>query len=307
MAYENKDLFGDEVSDEIKGLPEGKAAEEKAETPPVTDKLDDETETAEEKAEREAAEANAEANKRIRIPKYRFDEAQAKAKAREEALQQKIQELEREKGAKEQNVEVSKAQKQLDELQDKYEDLILDGKKDEAKAIRRQVEQLRDQLTDYKTSLKSEAARKAAIDDLRFDSLLAKAESTHPALNPDSASFDQATTEEVADLMEAFQARGFTKAAALEKAVKYVMGQPQSALGPSDETSSTLKAKRAEEARRKAAEADKKQPSSTSKVGLNSDAAGSKDTSGIDIMRMSQSKFAKLDEDTLSKLRGDDL
>lgn len=273
-------------------------------------KDDDQTETEEtpeEKAEREAAEAKAEANRRIRIPKARFDEAQQKARAREEALQQKILELERAQGVQHQSVEVSKAQKQLDELQDKYEDLVMDGKKDEAKAVRRQVEQLRDQLTDYKTTVKSEAARKAAIDDLRFDSLLAKAESTYPVLNPENDQFDRAKTEEVADLMEAFQAKGFTRAAALEKAIKYVMGPAQSALPLGDETTAALRAKRAEDARKKAAEADKKQPASTSKVGLNSDAAGSRDTPGIDIMRMSQDKFAKIDEDTLSKLRGDTL
>lgn len=305
--------FGNDVSDDVKGVvPKTDEPAPKTEDAPVKDKLsdddsDDTTETPEEKAEREAAEAKAEREKRIRIPKARFDEAQEKARAREEALQRKIQELEREKGAQNQSVEVTKAQKQLEELQDKYEDLLMDGKKEEAKNVRRQVDALRDQLADYKTTVKSEAARKAAIEDLRFDSLLAKSESSYPALNPDSDSFDQAKTEEVAELMEAFQAKGFTKSAALEKAVKYVMGPVQSALPIGDETSSTLKAKRAEEARKKAAEADKKQPASTSRVGLNSDAAGSRDSSGIDIMRLTQEKFAKLDEDTLSQLRGDTL
>lgn len=314
---DNEELdFGDSVSDDVKNTPtpapvvNDDEPAPKTEDAPVKDKLsedDEQTETPEEKAEREAAEAKAEANRRIRIPKARFDEAQAKARAREEALQQKIQELEREKGAKEQSVEVTKAQRQLEELQDKYEDLLMDGKKEEAKAVRRQVDTIRDQLADYRTTVKSEAARKAAIEDLRFDSLLAKSESSYPVLNPDSDSFDQAKTEEVAELMEAFQAKGFTKSAALEKAVKYVMGPAQSALSLGDETSSTLKAKRAEEARKKAAEADKKQPASTSRVGLNSDAAGSRDAGGIDIMRLSQEKFAKIDEDMLSKLRGDEL
>ena len=37
---------------------------------------------------------------------------------------------------------------EIDKLQDKYEDLILDGKKDEARKVRRQVEELRDELSE---------------------------------------------------------------------------------------------------------------------------------------------------------------
>jgi hypothetical protein len=69
-----------------------------------------------------------------------------------------------------------------------------------------------------------------------------------------------------------------------------------------------LSQRRAEQARTKAAAADKAQPTNANRIGQNSDkAGGSSDGAGVDIMRLAQDKFAKLSEETLSKMRGDEL
>jgi len=267
---------------------------------------DEGVETPEEKAERERLEAEAEAKKRIRIPKARFDEAQAKARAREQAL---LEEIEKLKGGQQASVTqqaVNEAKAKIDELQDKYEDLILDGKKDDARKVRKQIDAMREELLEFTTSVKSDAARRAAIDDLSYNAQLASYESKYPALNPDNEAFDSAKTDEVASLMSAFTKSGDNRSVALAKAVKYVLGEP-AAPARTDEAAA-LAQRRAEEARRKAAEANSKQPSSLAKVGLDSDkAGGAPGTSGIDIMRLSQDKFAKLDEETKARLRGDEM
>lgn len=262
-------------------------------------------ETPEERAAREAEEAEREKAKRIRIPKARLDEAVAKARQREEALNNKIAELQNQLGTRTTQTELSKAQAKIESLQDQYEELILDGKKDEARAVRRQVEALRDELIDYRTAAKSEAARKAAIDDLKYESTLANIESQHAALNPDSEQFDPDKTDEVAVLMEAFVARGFQRAAALSKAVQYVMG-PASKQTSIDEAAAVAQ-RRATEARRKAAEANARQPASTKDIGLDSDKGGTAAPGGIDVMRLTQDRFAKLDDETKAKLRGDEM
>ena len=271
-------------------------------------KADEGDETPEEKAERERLEAEEERRKRVRIPKARFDEALGKAKAREQALLDEIEKLKGGQQAAATTKAVGEMRSKIDELQDKYEDLILDGKKDEARKVRRQVDELRDALSEYQTNTKSEAARKAAIDEMSYNAQLAGYEAKYPALNPEHEEFDEDTTDEVATLLNAFVKAGQKRADALAKAVKYVLGAPSApAKSGDDDKAKGMAEQRAAEARKKAAEANKKQPPNGKDVGLDSDKAGGGNKGDIDIMRMTQDKFAKLDEETLSKLRGDDV
>ena len=263
-------------------------------------------ETAEEKAERERLEAEEEKKKRIRIPKSRFDEALGKAKQREQALLDEIEKLKGGQQASATAKVVKDMRAKIDELQDKYEDLILDGKKDEARKVRRQVDELREDLTEYQTNTKSEAARKAAIDEMSYNAQLAGYEAKYPALNPEHEDFDEDKTDEVATLLNAFVKAGQKRADALAKAVKYVLGAPPAAgKGDDGDKSKELADQRAAEARKKAAEANKKQPPDGKNVGLDSDKAGGGKGGDVDVLRLSQDKFAKLDEETKAKLRGD--
>lgn len=283
-----------------------------APTPPTDegtlegDKLDldkEGDETPEEKAERERLEAEEAKKRNIRIPKSRFDEAQAKARAREQALLEEIEKLKGGQQASATQQAVSEMRAKIETLQDTYEDMILDGRKDDARKVRKQLEAMREELVDYQTSVKSDAARRAAIDELSYNAQLASLESQYPALNPENETFDPEKTDEVASVMRAFVHAGDPRPKALAKAVKYVMGAP-----PEQQTSDaarTLAAERARKAREKAAAANAQQPPALSKVGLDSDKAGGGGEQGIDIMRMSQDRFAKLDEETKARLRGD--
>ena len=300
---------GDEVKSPLdtagKGGDEGDAGKGDADDAAKGDKLDEGEETPEEKAERERLEAEEAKKRNIRIPKSRFDEAQAKARQREQALLEEIEKLKGGQQASATQKAVSDMKSKIEELQDKYEDLILDGKKDEARKVRKQVDSMREELVEYQTSVKSDAARKAAIDELSYNAQLASFEAKYPALNPEHEDFDEDQTNEVATLLNAFVKSGVKRADALAKAVKYVLGNP-----PEQKVSDAAKAlaeERARKAREKAAEANNKQPPNTAKVGLDSDKAGKGGELGIDVMRMSQEKFAKLDEETKAKLRGDEL
>lgn len=293
-------------------LPEAQTTPETAETDLEPDPIEQtETEqevegeeTDEERAQREAEEAEAEKPKRIRVPKARLDAAMEKARLREAQLQARIAELESKQVVKQQDTQIAQMEDEIEQLQDEYEDLLMDGKKAEAKAVRQKVSALNKALIETQTTLKSQAAKTAAIDDLKFDAALAAVETAHPQLNPDHASYDDDKASEVAEMTEAFMLKGLNRTVALTKAVKYVMGEP--AAERSDEAAEVIKQQRAEAARKKAADANKRQPASTNKVGLNSDQAGKTAAdAGIDVMRLSQDKFAKLDEDTLAKLRGD--
>lgn len=297
---------GDEVKSPLDEAGKGSEGDEAGKDDAAKgDKLDEGDETPEEKAEREKQEAEEAKKRNIRIPKSRFDEAQAKARAREQALLEEIEKLKGGQQASATQRAVSDMRSKIEELQDKYEDLILDGKKDEARKTRKQVDAMREELVEYQTSVKSDAARQAAVDELSYNAQLAGFEAKYPALNPEHEDFNEDQTNEVATLLNAFVKSGTKRSEALAKAVRYVLGAP-----PDQKVSDAAKAlaeERAKKAREKAAEADKKQPPSSAKVGLDSDKAGKGGEQGIDVMRLSQDKFSKLDEETKAKLRGDEL
>ncbi len=306
-------LRGDFVpEDDDKGTP-SKEVKDKLDDP--ADDVDalkkDDTEgeeTPEEKAEREAEEAKAAKKANIRVPKARLDEVTAKARAREQALQKEIADLQAKVSGSETKTEVDKIKATIDEMQDKYEDLVQEGKKDEARALRKKVEKMREDLADYRLSVSAERARAAAIDDLKYDAALASVEAKFPALNPDHEDFDEEKSSEVVVLLEAFLAKGFNRATALQKSVKYVMGDAPSAKSEDEkDTAATLRAKVAADARKKNADAAARQPASTSKVGKSSDREGNAEGKDIDVMRLTQDEFRKMDEKTLAKLRGDEL
>ena len=272
-------------------------------------KDDDGEETAEEKAEREVEEAKAAKKAAIRVPKARLDEVTAKARAREEALHKQISDLKGQLTGTEVRTEVDKVKAKIDEMQDTYEDLVQEGKKEEARAIRKKIDVMRDELADFRLASASDKARVAAIDDLKYDAALASVEAKHAALNPDHEDFDEEKSTEVVVLLEAFLAKGFNRTVALQKSVKYVMGPDTAPVTKGEdakETASGLKARQDAEARKRNADAAKKQPANTKDVGLNSDKAGAEDGKDVDVMRMSQAEFKKLDEKTIAQLRGDD-
>lgn len=302
---------GDDVKSPLdtagKGDKLGDDEDDKADKGDKADPDKEGEETEEEKAERLRLEAEEEKKKRIRIPKARFDEALGKAKQREQALLDEIEKLKGGQQASATAKAVRDMRDEIDKLQDKYEDLILDGKKEEARKVRRHVEALRDELSEYQTNTKSEAARKAAIDEMSYNAQLAGYEAKYPALNPEHEDFDEGKTDEVASLLTAFVKSGQKRADALAKAVKYVLGAPPAAgkSGDDGDKSKELADQRAADARKKAAEANKKQPPNGKDVGLDSDKAGGGKGGDVDVLRLSQDKFAKLDEETKAKLRGD--
>lgn len=286
------------------------AAKAEADAAALADKdkagKDEGEETAEEKAEREKEEAAEAQKKRVRIPLERHEKMLDAARRREEALNNRIAELEKKTEAPRKDV-LGEMKTRIAELQDKYEAHVFEGEKAEAKAVRAELEALREQYTDAKVSAVGNAARLQTIDQLKYDAALAKAEADHPAINPDHDSFDEEKMTEVAELLATFQARGLTRHAALEKAVKYALGAPKGRDKAGEDTAAqALAERRAQEARAKAAEAAKRQPPDNKGVGKDNDKAGG-GKGEINVMKLSQEAFAKLDEEFLAKHRGDTL
>lgn len=273
----------------------------------TADELAEDEETPEEKAEREAAEAEENKKKRVRIPLDRHEKIVEAARNREAALLERLRQLEQKPDAAPKKDVLAEMKTQIAELQDKYEAHVFAGEKDEAKAVRKELDTLRETYTDKKVEASSSATRAQTIDALKYEAALAKIEGDFPELNPDGEGFDEAKADEVAEMMAMFANSGLTRQAALQRAVKYVMGSPAAKKDASkDAGAEAVRQQREKAAREKAAAANKQQPADTSGAGADNDKAGTRDGT-IDVMKLDQEKFAKLDEETLSRMRGDAL
>nr|DAV82763.1 MAG TPA: hypothetical protein [Caudoviricetes sp.] len=218
-----------------------------------------------------------------------------KARERERALQAEIERLQGAQQERQYGADLGAMRSKIEELSDKYEDLIMEGMKEEARKVRRELDALRDQFNDASVAVKTQAVRKQTLDTLSYERALDEVERKHPVLNPDAPEFDAAKANEVADLMEALIAKGRNRSQALAQAVKYVVGTPvEKPTAPA----------RAVEARQRAADADKRQPPATTAVGKPSDQNGLRDGNPG---KLTQAQFDRLDEATIARLRGDDI
>ena len=237
-------------------------------------------------------------DKDIRIPKSRFDAAQAKARERERELLDRLEQVERGRIREETSVNLSAHQDKLEELRNEYEEHLIEGERDAARRVRAQITSMEREVFEYSINEKSDSARRAAIEDLRYDEALDRTEKAFPVLDPRGDQYDEEVVNEVAELMGAFIGRGATRQAAMERAVRYVLGNAEqtSAKAPAQTT-------RAELARRSAAKAAASQPQSLGIDGEDHDMAGIRAAKSVD--RMSDKAFREMSEEELARARGD--
>lgn len=234
------------------------------------------------------------------VPESRHTEMTRKYKDRIERYEARIKELEesRQNGAT--TDEITKAEEAVDKMEDELDAARADNNPDKVRAIRARIRAATSKLVDMKASERAAQAKNEAIEEIRYEVAITKAEADFPILNPDSDDFNSDVAEEVLDLRNSLMKNGVTAAKALSRAVKYVLGDAnKTEAGPKD---------RERSARERAAEDNKKQPPALAKIGLDSDKAG-RPQKGVDITKMTQKQFAKFSEENLKELeriRGDE-
>jgi len=260
-------------------------------------------------AESSATEAASEEGKDegITIPKARFDEAQQKHRAKIKELEDRLKTAEREHAQKTTDADLEKLQAEIDTLENTYEEFLLEGEVEKARAARKEMNAKRDQMINQRLVQQSQQTGNAAVEQIRYETKLAILEEKYPALNPDSADYNEAVLTEVAELKAAFESRGWGSTAALEKAVHYVIRDVDAP--PATEDPDIKKSQRAHKARKAAAAAAKATPPDASKAGRDSDKGGKGD--GLpDVTKMTPeqcAKWAESDPDAMARLRGDTL
>jgi len=245
------------------------------------------------------------------IPVGRHKAMLDKAREERDALAAKVAQYEKGTAARVTNDEIKAVEDKVLSKEAEYNKLLIDGETEKATAVMREIRMLERQIGDNKAEMKAQAATAAAVESIRYDTTVERLEAAYPQLNPDREEFDKGAVAEVMELASAYEMKGHAPYAALQKAVKLIMGtttqkqETAASAKPQVDATAVEKAARAEAATKKAIDAAQKTPPALGKTGTDSDKLGGGELTADMIMKMDQKKFAKLDEQTLARARGD--
>lgn len=240
------------------------------------------------------------------IPKDRFDEAVRKERGEKEELARRLKEYQDRDAQTQLSADFTEAQKAVKDMIKQHTSLLADGELDKAANLMEQILELKEAIAERKAELKAASAKNTAKEEMRYEAVLDKIESTYPALNPDAPEFDVDVVKDVQALMSGLmQTQRMSSAEALQKAVSTLLGKPKKDEAPPNAgKAADLGLRRKEDAVKKALDAKSKQPASTKDVGIDHDKeGGALDASAV--MKMTWDEFVKLPESKLSELRGD--
>ncbi len=232
------------------------------------------------------------------IPKHRYDSAARRANAAEEEARTLREELASrgDTPAEPANGEpktVQELEAKIDALDIAIEDARKDG--DASKVVQLNKEQRTYERSMYAQVAHDEAtgAGTAAQQAAALDVLVDKLEQDYPVFNQDSKEFDQALTNEVLDMHEAFVAKGEAPAVAMAKAVGYIMPKNTGTAGRGTDNKKNL-------------DAAGRQAPDIGSTGAGSDTAGDAGDAAS-IGAMTSKEFDALPNDTKKRLRGDSM
>lgn len=301
------------------------AAAAPVEPPPTDEELEAEVAAANAKADEKVAEQKPApegqprddkgrfAEKEARIPKSRFDEAVGKEREAREAAERRAAELE----ARLQQQEAAKGQAQarseqlaaidaqVAQMEEKYQELLLDGNTKEAAALMREIRMAERQVAKMEAQEESAAVVSQELERQRFGVAVARLEADYPVLNPQSEAYDNDLVQMVLLVHNDMVRQGVPPSEALVAATNRVMARVQPAQPVQKQEAGLGAAKpdaRQQQAVTKALEAQRQQPASMKEVGFDSDTRGEK---GLpDVTKMSADDFDALPQATKDRLMG---
>lgn len=250
-------------------------------------------------------------SKNTKIPLERHKEILAKERAQREALERELAQYRQGQQIVQTNEEITKMEESILQMEKQYNKLLADGEIDKAVELMSKIRRAEREIVELKADMKAQAAEIRAREAARYDIVLERIEEAYPQLNPDHEDFDRELVQDVADLKDVYQRRGYPPSKALQMAVKKLLGSETRSQATATEVTPRVSDKDIAAERKKAAvarnvDAARRTPPSTRDVGLDHDKAGG-GLSPKDVMNMSQEEFAKLTEEQLKRLRGDDL
>lgn len=270
----------------------------------------DEKVKADEKTDEKADEKDV--KKDTRIPLSRHEAVLARERERRTDLERQLAQYQQGKQVADTNAEITKLENSVLTLEKDYATLVTDGKADEAAAVMAQIRKAERDMAESKADMKIQASEARSVERARYGIALERIEQSFPTLNEDHTDFDAELMGEVVELKDAYQLKGYTPTAALQKAVKALVEPKTTRQEIAVETKPNVSERDVTAERRKAAaekvvKATGKTPPSLDNVGQDSDKLGGGKVDAKAVMAMSQKEFAKLNEADLAVMRGDTL
>ena len=246
-----------------------------------------------------------------RIPLSRHKDMLEKERAKRADLERQLSQFQRGTEVATLNEDITQAEDAILAMEKEYNNLLADGEMEKASALMAKIRRTERSIGEAKNDMKIAAAEARATERARFNIALERIESAYPQLNEDHEDYDEVLMEDVVDLKGAYERKGLTPTAAMQKAVTKLLGadtkRQEAALDTTPRVANKdVAAERKKEAVRKTMDAVGKTPPSTAKVGMDSDKAGGALTAK-DVMKLSQDDFKKLPDDVLASMRGDEL
>lgn len=302
---------GDNLEPEVKGptAEETAAAEAAAAEEAAAAALAAEIEAKEKQKEEGEGEEDTK-KKDSRIPASRHKEILEKEREKRTAVEQELAKYKQGGVIADVNAEITSLENSVATMEKEYAQLLTDGEIDKATAKMGEIRKAERAMAEAKSDLKIQAAEIRNTERARYNITLERIEAAYPTLNPDHDDFDEEIMDEVVELKDAYQLKGFTPTQALQKAVKLLV-EPRTTkqeIATSSEPRVPGKDKGAErkaEAVAKTVKAVGATPPSLDKVGMDSNKAGGGALDAKAVMNMSQKEFAALNPETLALMRGD--
>lgn len=296
---ETEEVVAEETETEAEEEPEETVAEEE-----TTDETEEEPETvaeAESEPEEEPEPAPEPTSKKPMVPKSRLDEVLAKQKA----LQKQLDDLKATKVEEgDAPAEYNFAEKEVE-----YQNALLDGETEKAAELRAEIRRAERAEIEYEMSKKMSEEVSQSHQATALQQAATALESEFPVFDSKSDQYDEALTQEVIDLRDAFIIKGENAVAALSKAAKFVisenglvdLSEPTPSLAGNTAPKSDIDevSKKRSEVAKKLKAADSQPPE------LQGEGTATRGEKALDLSNMSEEEFDALPEATLKRLRGD--
>jgi len=292
--------LGEEEEEETVEVEETTAEEEVAEETQEETVAETDEPPVEEEVKAEEPEPQ---SKKPMVPKSRLDEVLAKQKA----LQKQLDDAKAAQAPAEDAPEAYS----FDEKEIEYQNMVLDGKTNEAAALRNEIRQAERQQLEYELTQK---VTKTVHQNQQANALQAAAselEANFSVFDQNSAEYNKEYTQEVIDLRDAFIVQGYDAVDALSKASNFVV-KSYGLDSTEVETGSTLsktaapKAKPVDEVAKKRSEVNKKLKAAEAQPPeLPGESSASRGEKVMDVTNMTEEEFDALPAGTLARLRGD--
>lgn len=241
-----------------------------------------------------------------KIPKARFDSAVAKERARAEAAERRLAEIDAAQSQIQRNVNIEQAEQNVRDLRAQERKALLLGDEEKAATLSDQADRLNRQIAIAQAKDMSAADKSTAVEQMRMELTIERIVEQYPELDEKSDEFDQDLVDDINDKQAGLMARErMAPSKALAEAVKYVMRNRASSTstGKGGALGAPVTGRK-EAAVAKNLDASRRQPASTRLAGADSDKHGQ--TGPLPAVgEMTYEEFNALPEKTKAKMRGD--